>query len=85
MEDDLQEEVQKLIDYVKPKIGTPCTLNRTLNISIVNALWFILAGEKLELNDPKLNELTEAIDDVLRYYFSISFTYLLCDLSYIID
>ena len=75
MEDDLQEEVQKLIDYVKPKIGIPCSLNRTLNISIVNALWFILAGEKLELNDPKLNELTEAIDDVLRYYFSISFTY----------
>jgi hypothetical protein len=36
--------------------GQPVNLNRTMNISIINALWQILVGEKLDLDDPKSNQ-----------------------------
>ena len=41
-------------------------MNRTMNISILNALWLILVGEKLELDDPKLNQIIQIIDHFVR-------------------
>ena len=66
MEDSLQEEVQKLSSHLRTKIGTPVDLNRTTNISILNALWGILVGERLELTDPKLHHILRSLDNVLR-------------------
>ena len=66
MEDSLQEEVDKLKNYLSTKINTPFDLNRTTNISIVNALWGILVGERLEITDPKIHEILEAFDSLLR-------------------
>ena len=44
----------------------PVDLNRTMNISILNALWSILVGEKLDLDDPKLAKVFEMFDYLLR-------------------
>ena len=66
MEDSIQVEVQKLINYLETKTSEPFDLNRITNVSIVNALWFILVGERLELTDPKLLELMSGIDNILR-------------------
>lgn len=41
-------------------------LNRTMNISILNALWSILVGERLDLEDPKLAMIIELFDELLR-------------------
>jgi hypothetical protein len=37
-----------------------------LNLSIVNALWVLLVGEHLELEDPKLKSIVAKFDQVLR-------------------
>jgi hypothetical protein len=37
-----------------------------MNISILNALWSILVGEKLDLDDPKLAKVIEMFDYFLR-------------------
>ena len=66
MEDSIQVEVQKLCVYLETKINEPFDLNRITNVSILNALWFILVGERLELTDPKLLELMSGIDNILR-------------------
>ena len=66
MEDSIQVEVQKLSLYLETKTQEPFDLNRITNISIVNALWFILVGERLELTDPKLLKLMSGIDNMLR-------------------
>lgn len=42
------------------------SLNRSVNISILNALWFILVGEKLDLEDPQSTQCMGLIDDLFR-------------------
>jgi hypothetical protein len=37
-----------------------------MNISILNALWAILVGEKLELDDPKLANIIKRFDSLFR-------------------
>ena len=37
-----------------------------MNLSIINALWVILVGEKFELDDPKLIKVVELFDDLFR-------------------
>ena len=37
-----------------------------MNISILNALWLILVGEKRELDDPKLASIIKVFDESLR-------------------
>ncbi len=66
MEDSLNEDVQKLLEHFKPQVGQPLSLNRMFNISILNALWNILVGEKLPLDDPKLHKTVELLDEFLR-------------------
>ena len=66
MEESLHQEVQKLIECLQMNMNKPVNLNQTMNISILNALWNILVGEKLEYNDPKLKKIVHTIDDFLR-------------------
>ena len=37
-----------------------------MNISILNAMWLILVGEKLDLDDPKLHKIIRLIDELNR-------------------
>ena len=67
MEDTINEEVEKLVEVLMKKAGQAIELNLQMNISIVNALWVILVGEKLALDDPKLLKVVKTIDDLLRF------------------
>ena len=42
------------------------SVNLKLNLSIVNALWVLLAGDRFELEDPKLQAIVSKFDDALR-------------------
>jgi cytochrome P450 len=66
MEEALQDEVQKLVEHLKPNVGKSMSLNRVANISILNALWYILVGERLDLGNTKLDKLVQAFDDLLK-------------------
>ena len=45
--------------------GQPINLMGTMNISIVNALWQIVTGEKLEIEDPNLIKIAKLLNDFL--------------------
>ena len=66
MEADILDEVQRLVQFLKPKCGRPFTLNQTLNVSVLNALWNVLVGEKMEIDSPTSLKIMKLMDDFLR-------------------
>ena len=66
MEDTIMDEVDKLCDEVKKFVGQPFNLQRRVNVSVLNALWSLLVGEKFQLDDPKLLEIVDVMDEMLR-------------------
>ena len=71
MEDTLLDEVDKLCGEYSKLVGKPISLHNTMNISIINALWSILTGEKLLLNDPKLLKIVSSFSDTVKDVKSI--------------
>jgi cytochrome P450 len=59
MEDTLLDEVDKLCERIKKVAGSAVNPGLKMNISILNALWAMLTGEKLPLSDPKLRNIVE--------------------------
>ena len=59
MEGAIAEEVEKLVGQYEKTAGTPVVMDS--KISVVNSLWQILVGEKLELDDPKLLDIVDTI------------------------
>ena len=47
-------------------VGKETSLNLKLNLSIVNALWLLLSGERFSLEDPKLKAIVSKFDAALR-------------------
>lgn len=67
MEDSINLEVEKLVELLKKEYqGRPVPLNSVMNLSIVNALWVLLVGETLALDDPKLLKIVNAVDQFIR-------------------
>ena len=66
MEDTLLDEVEKLCKEYSKYVGKPVCLDNTLNLSILNALWAILVGEKLPLNDPKLLKIVSGVNRSIK-------------------
>ena len=66
MEDTLLDEVDKLCDEFKKLGGEAIDIGLKMNISILNALWAMLTGEKLALNDPKLQLIVERFNTFFR-------------------
>ena len=46
--------------------GKPINLLGTMNVSIVNALWSIVTGEKLEIDDPNLKNIVRILNEFLN-------------------
>nr|AKH03511.1 cytochrome P450 3075A5 [Paracyclopina nana] len=65
MEAGIQEDVKMLIDHLALRAGKPTEIGESLNIAIINSLWSILVGEKLKLNDPKLEMVVKATNDLI--------------------
>eukprot|EP00094_Tigriopus_californicus_P010881 TCALIF_10496-PA protein Name:"Similar to Cyp2j6 Cytochrome P450 2J6 (Mus musculus)" AED:0.07 eAED:0.07 QI:0/0.78/0.7/0.9/1/1/20/349/2332 len=66
MESMILEEVQKLCKSLQEEAGKPLDLSFKMNISIINALWLILVGERLELDDERLLKIVRTMDKLLR-------------------
>ena len=66
MEDSLNMEVEILVKKLSKNLGNAFDLNQTFNISIVNALWMIVVGERFELDDPKLQEIVKLTNAFVR-------------------
>ena len=57
--------MEKLCKVLAEDVGQPICLTYKANVSIVNALWVLLVGERLDLHDKKLDRIVKALDDVL--------------------
>ena len=66
MEDAILYEIEKLSMALQKDIGKSICLGSTLNLSILNALWAILVGEKLHLNDPRLSKIVNSVNVFIR-------------------
>ncbi len=75
------EEVHKLCDMLEQElertqvnVDGECLMELALkmNISIVNALWVLLVGEKLELNDERLATIVKVKEVLIKYVRSKS-------------
>jgi len=67
MEGLINTELNKLVNLLKRKHeGIPTSLNMVMNVSVVNALWVILVGEELSLDNPKLQTIVQAVEDMIR-------------------
>ena len=66
MEDTILDEVEKLCAEYSKLEGKPFCLDNTLNLSVVNALWVILTGEKLPLKNPKLLKIVSDINNSVK-------------------
>lgn len=54
-----------LIDHLSSRTGHAIQIGNTLNIAIVNSLWNIVVGEKLTFDDPKLDMVVRATNELL--------------------
>ena len=66
MEDLFIEEVSKLCQKLSKDEGQPVDLSGSMNVSIINALWAIMVGERLDLEDPNLLKVVDSIDQLLH-------------------
>ena len=66
MEDAMLDEIDKLCIELQKYVGKPKFLGNTLNLSIVNALWAILVGEHLPLDDPMLLKIVDSVNSFIR-------------------
>ena len=62
MENELLDEVDNLSNELGKSVGEELSLASTFNISVLNALWAILVGEKLPLGNPKILKLVNGIN-----------------------
>ena len=67
MEDTLLDEVDKLCNEYSKLEGKEVCLDNTMNLSIINALWAILTGEKLPLHDPKLLKIVSKFTATVKH------------------
>nr|QTW43683.1 CYP3075/3034-out [Eurytemora affinis] len=66
MEEMIQHEALKLCTHLHKTSGQPTQLDSYLNISIVNALWKILVGEELDVENPRHLETINIINKLVR-------------------
>jgi hypothetical protein len=66
MEDLFIEEVSKLCQKLSKNDGQPVDLTCTMNVSILNALWSIMVGVRLDLDDPSLLKVVDSVDRLLH-------------------
>ena len=64
METLIHEEVNALNGWLKKCLGQPLSIKNRFNISVINALWTLIAGKRFELEDPELLALVRKVNRV---------------------
>jgi len=65
-EDLVADEVKDLGDVLEKRNGAPIDVRNKFNLTIVNALWRLLIGERLRHDDPKGQRIINLLDDFLK-------------------
>ena len=62
METLIQEEIRALNHSLSNDLNKPITIKNKFNISVINALWTLIAGHRFELDNPELLDLVKKVD-----------------------
>ncbi|CAH1119577.1 unnamed protein product [Phaedon cochleariae] len=66
MEEKIQEETRSLIEIFKGSAGEAIFMHKAFDISVLNALWAMMAGERFDIEDARLKKLLQIIHDAFR-------------------
>ena len=66
MEELIHEEILQLFNKLDNQIDLPLSMSLIYNVSVVNALWTLLNGTRLSLDDPALHNLLQKIDAMVK-------------------
>lgn len=72
MEDFIHEEIELLQQLLDQKLNQTLTMSLVFNLSVVNGLWTLLTGSRLSLEDSKLKELVEIVDEWVKSWSNAS-------------
>lgn len=61
METKIEEESRELVGLFKTKCSQPILIHNTFDISVINVLWAMMAGERFALEDSRLTKLFNII------------------------
>jgi hypothetical protein len=59
-------------------LGKPVSLSGTLNASVFNSLWYIVAGKRYELDDPEFGEAISLLNTYVYEHVVASFSSVPC-------
>ncbi|TRY72026.1 hypothetical protein TCAL_09973 [Tigriopus californicus] len=63
MEEVIDEQVNQLCSVLESKHGQPMSVFGVFNTSVVNALWTITTGQGVSANDPKIQRITQLMNE----------------------
>lgn len=66
MEEQISKEVKVLIENLTHECSKPLDVHRLFDVTVINVLWSMMAGERFDLNDIKLKQLLAIINDMFR-------------------
>lgn len=66
MESRIDEEARDLVDMLRRQCSGPILINNTFDISAINVLWAMMAGERFNLDDARLVKLLGIIHDAFK-------------------
>ena len=76
MENLILEEVHDLISWIKKNEKKAISVNKKFNLSVVNALWMIMAGHRYDHDDTKHTTILNEANEYLRKNYIIN-TYII--------
>lgn len=62
----VEEETAYLMEEFMKKSNEPILMHDAFDISVINVLWTMIAGERFDLEDAKLKQLMGMIHDAFR-------------------
>nr|WCC58046.1 cytochrome P450 [Pharsalia antennata] len=66
MEEKIQEETRCLMDIFRGRCSEPIFMHTAFDISVLNVLWAMMAGQRFDIEDERLRKLLQIIHDAFR-------------------
>ncbi len=60
------DEFRLFHEHISKSNGQPVDIRTNFNLAVMNSLWTVVAGERLEYDDSKVNQLVELMDQMFR-------------------
>ena len=84
MEELIQDEIRQLFEQLDNQINQPLTMSLIYNLSVVNGLWTLLTSSRLALDDPKLQDMVQKVDEMVKESSNVTILNVIPGLRHII-